>query len=208
MSLDSATDPVATALRSLLQSGLNADLAAVTTESVVAATYGWPAIAAARTPSLALPALSVWRHSEERWQRTARHVERLTTFRIDYQLPATPLERVDERWALLQLVWTQALIIIAAGCHASVSAGAPVLNNAGVVEMPIRKTPPTVAFQVPQVGESLYPTFFGQVRLVHRDTAASALADWTTLGVQIDLHDNGEATPTVPAIVEDVVPHP
>lgn len=172
MTLQSLSDPQTAALITLLAGGLNAELQPTTTESVVVATYGWPAITAERVPQLGHPALAVWRESEQVYQRTAAHLHYRVVWRIDYAAPATKIDLVGARWPLLRNVWATALDLIMTGHHASVSSDADVLKDAGFVELLInREARPSISYLAPTVGDTIYPAFQARVPLEHREAA-------------------------------------
>lgn len=182
MALHDATDPQVAALRALLEGGLNAELEATTTEPVVRATYGYPAIVPnGRVPQLALPALAVYRVGDRgEVRRTSRHTETLATFRFDYCTPATPIDLIDQRWPLLRVVWEKLVELIAAGRHASVSGGACVLRDAGFVKLERNAQSPSVRYIPPSADEAGYLRFEGTVQLAHRPGIDISDLPWFT----------------------------
>lgn len=166
MALDDTTDAQLTALAALVATGVNADLAAITTEPAIVRCYPWP-ITIARAPALQLPALAVYRLSETTVRRTMGRRETETTFRFDYWAAVTPLDRIELRWPLLRAVWRSLEAIVQAGEHAAVDASASVLDAAGFVS--VVRSSPTVRYITPGADETAIPRFEGSIVLRHRE---------------------------------------
>lgn len=204
MALHDATDPQARALRLLLGGGLNAELEPETGEPVVRATYGWPAIDAQRVHALAHPALAIWRETETSLQRSVHHVDELVTWRIDYALPATPLEHVDARWELLQEVWATILRLVRRGHHPAVADDASLLVDAGFVEVDMtRGREPRVQYLLPATDRAVFPAFQGRIHLRHRDDIDISGLPYASLLAHISPPDLPEdERPLVGALLE------
>lgn len=189
MSLDSATDAVVAALRTLLKGGVNAETAADLGADAVVQTYGWP-IAVDQVPAMTLPALNVWRYEEVNEAHTFGHVRTNATIRIDYYAtPAGPLS-VDNRWPLLRRVWDEITQLIRVGHHPSVSGDANLLSAAGVIEVPYSQM--RVKYLMAPSGGQAFPLFQGQALFRHRtEIDVSALQDLVDLDATYNLKTDG-----------------
>lgn len=104
MSLDDVTDPIASAVATLIKGSVNAKLHPILGEDPIVKVFGAP-LPVVSIPHQDLPAITLWRFQDAGQALDDYSFESRTTFRLDYYAAATPIERIQTRWALLTKVW-------------------------------------------------------------------------------------------------------
>lgn len=172
--LDSLVDPLIAPLLALLKDAINADLAAemlaldLVPEDAVQTTAPHP-VPLEIAGQLALPMLTCFRVRSRSRVATFSHTDQVNTLQFGYLTPATSREQLDERWPLLDRVWQSLLRTLNRGSHPAHLAGAPVLEEAGVVRIATEAALKLELFA--EAGDYSYPMFRGEVDVTWRDTS-------------------------------------
>jgi len=203
-----AYDEIVRALRALLHSNVNVDLAAelaVSAPAVLAvtSTYGMPIpFSLART--LRLPALAIYRQRTRGVELTQRHLERQTDFRIDFVMDQTPAHQLEEQWDLLHRVAESVLKSLCTDVLAAditvdgvaYSADDTPLRDAGVIEFDPDNWQVTYQFVSAQGAGAVYPFFAATAPMLHDPRVPNLSSPSTvtplTMSADIDLHEGTE----------------
>ena len=201
MSLDSFVDARIEALLMLAQGAANADLAATAGEDVIKVTVGAP-LDLAHVGQGNLPALFIFRTDASAKDESQYVLNAFSTFAVEYWAPLCPHDRMIARWPLLHAVWGSIAKAFQGGMHASVSAGAPVLTQAGL-RMELGATA-TVSYRRGANDGGFYPFFSSRFRFYEEIATDVGVSD--IMGLDLFLRsrmtlDMPGATATTPVIV-------
>lgn len=160
MSLDDASDPVLEAFATMVAAHVNGETAATLGEDAIRAVYRHPAPLQI-VSSLQLPALSIVRGPVRYRDRVTGGPRARQPFVLTYVTPATPFGQLQDRWPLLELVWSKILELAEIGESVHVPGGD--LALAGFVEHDLGQA--TKQDQFADVGGTVYPAFTATLHL-------------------------------------------
>lgn len=131
MSLDVVRDYAIEAIAALCKGTVNAKLEPVLGENAINKTFGAP-LPLPLLPAPVFPALCIYRLNDRDKDRGDWIFEDVSTFRFDYYVGPTPIDRIDQRWPLLREVWEIMLAVLRVGRDPSVAEEAEILKTGGV----------------------------------------------------------------------------
>lgn len=108
-----------------------------------------------------LPALSVYRASEDNEQRHSGELVSKVTIRFEYVLADVHKDRRGDQWPTLVKVWRSIVKAVTAGSHAAASGGALVLDIACVDVQPTYRR--HVQYGFAKYGGKTFPSFRGDI---------------------------------------------
>lgn len=166
LTIERLTDPVLSVLLPFLRDAVNADMAALMTanglpvETAVETTLPHPVRIDMGISEDQMPVLSAYRYRQARKRRTFSKVENVITVQAVYVSPLCAHTQIADRWPLLEAVWSSIMSALSAGYHVAHSAGARVLDDAGMVEFNQDTATKTELFI--ERGEYAFPAFRGE----------------------------------------------
>ena len=158
--LDKLQDIQTLALGSLLRESINAELRDETGQDVIAATFGAP-FPLAMLGQSALPCLSIYRLRDVDQDKGDFIYQDLTTWRFDYYTPATPLNYIDKRWAVLRRVWNLLLGTVRVGRSPWHVEEQPMPELQNVLRYVLGSG--RADYGAASIGGVVYPSFRGQI---------------------------------------------
>lgn len=188
MSYANATDPLVTALRTLLAERVPALLIPLIgdDENPVVSTYGMP-MPMALAPTLRLPALFAYRAGSV-WRTIGKHDYLMTEIVLQYVMPTTPAHTLESWWPMLRCVFKASIDAISEDTMADDSHP---LDAAGVIEFEEERTTVSYRFVSDAGHANAYPSFEARIFLTHDDTLpndASPLVDLVALDGEVVKH--------------------
>jgi hypothetical protein len=173
--LESLPDRLIDPMLALLKDGVNADVAAIVGALVTPPGDSRAAILNCARRPFALPmegngytpALHCYRIRHKMRLFTVIHIDHVYTLQFQYVTPACGKDLLDDRWAVLDVVWRSIVEMLKAGKHPAHAGGADVLEAAGVISVDYASALKSEAF----FGDtpSPFPGFLAQVDVVWRD---------------------------------------
>lgn len=167
MSFANATDPLVSALRTLLAERVPVLLVPMIgdDQTPVESTYGMP-MPMALAPTLRLPALFAYRGSSV-WRTVGRNDYLLTEIVLQYVMPTTPAHTLESWWPMLRCVFKAAIDAIVEDTLADDSHP---LEAAGVIEFEEERTVVSYRFVSDAGHANAYPSFEARIFLTHEET--------------------------------------
>lgn len=199
-SFNVGTDLLIDALRSVIQTNVNAELQSTYSGDVIVTTAGYP-VPLELLPKLKLPTLAIYRISETLTGGGRRRDDDLSQIAFDYFGPPTPISRLDATWPLLRSVWSELVDAVCAGTLPT-STHINTLQNAGLIEA--IEDSFAVTYNFATGGNYNYPFFAGRAQIQSREVPVSDAVPFTRLYVALNLVDEeGVSETELNPIVED-----
>jgi hypothetical protein len=148
------------ALGVLAAAAVNSELEDILTTKAVERVFGAP-MPLEMLAQAQLPALCVYRLSDRDEDKGDFVYQHLSTWRLDYHLPATPLDRIDTRWAILRRAWVVASTTLRVGRSPLVNEEVPLPEVQNVLRYVLGSAQVSYGSATPN--GVLYPMFRGQM---------------------------------------------
>jgi hypothetical protein len=170
--LESLGDPLVDPILSLLKDAVNAEILTLTNAASAEDSRAAVLTTSRRPFELSmdgegtLPALNCYRVRSKTSQVSIVHIDHIETLQFTYATPSCAEDLLDERWAVLDLVWRRALKALKDGKHPAHNGGADALESAGVVRTAYATAIKREAFVAH--GGNTFPGFVAEIDVTWR----------------------------------------
>lgn len=171
--VDVVRDTMLTPLLALLMAAVNSDVGAVmshdggVTSDAIASTQLHPLDLGISPDNKTI--LSAYRVSSRPKRVTMQRIDHIVTLQFDYMTPSAGHDQLDERWPLLDKVWTKMVDTLAAGRHADHLDGEDVLATAGITFVDLASARKVELYAAG--GEFTFPAFRASIEVTWRNGA-------------------------------------
>ncbi len=174
MRLDSTSDPLIDPVLALIKAAVNAEFVTMDpqfgSDEVVKTTHNYPIDLTLGLGDMSMPALGCHRIRSRAKRFSVVHTDYINTLKFTYITPACAREQIGGRWPLLERVWRTAVDVLFLGHHPAYLSDAPVLINAGVINVDLNTATKQELYA--EQGDYAFPAFFGEIEVTWRASTA------------------------------------
>jgi len=203
--LDISADTAVQALALLIRGSVNARLLPELGGNAIELIYGAP-LPLSLLAQGNQPTLLIYRAQDRDRDKGDWLFEENSVFRFDYMLPATPHDRIVQRWPVLRRVWAAMIAVCREGRDPLIEDNAKVLEAAGLARYGLGTGRADYSF-VPGANQT-YPMFRGEMTFDGCYPAPEAfidLANRHTLDAYVTQHTEWDLPPDGLNIVDEAV---